>query len=198
MPNINNIRKALVMKKLNIPEAVIAELGFNDPNYKPHHLNFELLVKINDLLTAEQKCAVMEQQGCHKVGKMTEESKNFGNKHAEKSLEEKLKILSNEGEDCHLNDDGTISLQTCYVDDNGVARGCHCLKRDYEVKFNSFIKEYPDKAPSFSQFHCGCCAGHQKYHLQNKLGVKLKLKSIGTSAIKTDNRQKRVFVYHPC
>ena len=138
----------------------------------------------------EQKCAVMELQGCHKTGKMAEASKNYGEKHSEKSLDEKLKILSSEDEGFHLNDDGTISLHTCPVDDAGVARGCHCLKRDYKIEFNSFLEEYPDKASLFSQFHCGCCAGHQKYHLQNKLGVKLKLKSIGIS-----NRQKRMFVY---
>jgi len=195
MPNINNIRKISVMKKLNIPEDVLTELGFNDPNYKSRHLNFDVLVKMNDLLTVEQKCAVMVRQGCHKVGKMAEESKNWGKKYAEKSLDEKLKILSSEEEGFRLNDDGTLSLQTCVVDDNGVARGCHCLKRDYEKQFNSFIEEYPDKAPSFSQFHCGCCAGHQKYHLQNKLGVNLKLKSIGTSDYKVGNGQKRIFVY---
>jgi len=195
VPNINNIKKTLVMKKLNMPESVITELGFNDPHYKPHHLDFELLVKINDLLTEEQKCAVMEQQGCHKAGKMAEESKNYGKRYAEKSLDERLKILSTEDEGVYLNSDGTISLQTCYVDDVGVARGCHCLKRDYEMKFNLFIEEYPDKAPSFSQFHCGCCAGHQKYHLQNKLNVKLRLKSVGTSTVKTDGRKKREFVY---
>jgi len=61
-----------------------------------------------------------------------------------------LKILSSEDEGFRLNEDGTISLQTCDVDDNGVARGCHCLKRDYEIQFNSFIEEYPDKAASFS------------------------------------------------
>jgi len=196
MPNINNIRKTAIMKKLSIPEDVLTQLGFNDPNYKSRHLDFDVLIKMNDLLSEEQKCTVMERQGCHKVGKMAEESKNWGKKHVEKSLDEKLKILSTETEGLHLNDDGTISLQTCSVDDVGVARGCHCLKRDYEMKFNSFIEENPNKASAFSQFHCGCCAGHQKYHLQNKLGVNLKLKSIGTSAIKTGNNgQKRIFVY---
>jgi len=195
VPNINNIKKTLVMKKLNMPESVITELGFNDPNYESRHLDFDVLIKMNDLLTVEQKCAVMVRQGCHKVGKMAEESKSWGKKYAEKSLDEKLKILSSEDEGFRLNDDGTISLQTCDVDDNGVARGCHCLKRDYEIQFNSFIEEYPDKAATFSQFHCGCCAGHQKYHLQNKLGVKLRLKSIGTSIVKTDGRKKREFVY---
>ena len=126
---------------------------------------------------------------------MADESKSWGIKHAGKSLGEKLQILSTEDEGFHLSDDGTIKLQTCHVDENGVARGCHCLKRDYEMKFNSFIEEYPNKASSFSQFHCGCCAGHQKYHLLNKLSVKLKLKSIGISAVKTGNEQKRTFVY---
>jgi len=195
MPNINNIRKTLVMKKLNIPEDVIIELGFDDPHYEPRHRDFEILVKISGLLTEEQQCAVMEQQGCHKTGKMAEESKDYGKKYVDKSLAERLMILSTEDKGFYPNDDGTISLITCELDDAGVARGCHCLKRDYEMEFNSFIQECSDKAASFSHFHCGCCAGHNKYHLQNKLGVKLKLKSIGVSAVKTGNGQKRTFVY---
>jgi len=86
MPNINNIRKIPVMKKLNIPEDVLTELGFNDPNYKFRHLDFDVLVKMNDLFTVEQKCAAMVRQGCHKTGKTAQKSKIWGKKYAEKHL----------------------------------------------------------------------------------------------------------------
>jgi len=197
MPNITSISKTMRTKRTNIPQDVLAKLGFDAVEYKfiSNEHSFDKLVEINDLLTCEQKYAVMEQQGCHKGGRMDKESKAFAEEHADKSFAERLKVLSIEDEGLHINDDGTISLQTCEVDNNDVARGCQCLKRDNEMKFNSFIEEYPDKASSFSQFHCGCCAGHQKHHLQNKLGVKLKLKSIGTSVSKTGNGQKRIFIY---
>jgi predicted DNA-binding protein with PD1-like motif len=152
VPNINDIKKTMLMKALNIPQDVLAALGFDDPNYKPGHNNFDILVKMNDLLTMEQKCAVMERQGCHKTGKMDKESKDFGKEHADKSLAAKLEILEAKGGDVpFLNDDRTISLPVhCYVGDiDGVVRGCHCLKGNYKAEFNSFVEEHPDKVLSF-------------------------------------------------
>ena len=189
------------MKKLNIPQDVVAELGFDAKDYKFDSSNtaqaFEILVKMNDLLTVDQKIAVMERQGCHKTGQMDKASKDFGHKHAGKSLVERLEIMSADKDAPSLNDDGTISLPVrCYAGDiDGVLRSCHCIRGGYASEFKSFIEEHPDKVLSFSQLFCGCCAGHQKHHLQNKLGVKLKLKAIDTSAVKTEKGQKRVFVY---
>ena len=211
MPNIHSIYKTMRMKKHNIPQEILAALGFDCADLKIDSRDtkhtFGLLVKINDLLTVEQKYAIMEQQGCHKTGKMNEASKKFAAKYADKSLAERLRIMSSKEEASYpefaeedapyLNDDGTLSLAVrCYVGDiNGVLRSCHCLDRNYKAEFKSFIEEHPDKILSFSQFFCGCCAAHAKHHLQNKLDVKLKLKSIDTSPVKTDNGNKRVFTY---
>ena len=199
MPNITNISKTMRMKRTNIPQDILIQLGFDTEEYKfvSNKHSFEMLVKMNDLLTTEQKYAVMEQQGCCKTGRADKESKEFAKEHADKSLAEKLEILSAEGDVHYLNDDGTLSLAVrCYVGDiDSVVRSCHCLSGDYSAEFKSFVEEQPDKVLLFSQFFCGCCAGHQKHHLQNKLDVKLKLKSINASPIETDEGHKRIFTY---
>jgi hypothetical protein len=218
MPNITNISKIMRMKKTNIPQDILVQLGFDTAEYKfiSNKHSFETLVKINDLLTTEQKYAVMEQHGCHKSGKMDKESKEFGKKHSNKSIVEKLEILSagnstpctnDDGTKCYamitdddapcMNDDGSISYAVmCFIHDSEIILdSCHCLRGNYKEEFLSYAKEHPDKILSFVQFFCGCCAGHQKHHLQNKLGVKLKLKSINISSVKTDKGQKRVFIY---
>ena len=220
MPNISAIAKTMKMKKLNMPRHMLDELGFGHADFPQSggdtRQEFDMLVKLNDLLSLEQKYAIMERQGCHKSGKMDKESKDFGNKYADKSLAEKLQILSagnnapcmnDDGTKCYalptdkdapcVNDDGTISYAVmCYIHgDESVLDSCHCLRRNYQEEFLSFAKEHPDKVLSFVQFFCGCCAGHQKHHLQNRLGVNLNLKSINISSVNTDKGQKRVFVY---
>ena len=202
MPNIYKIYKTMRMKKHNIPQEILLQLGFDSADFKfdsgETQKAFELLAKMNDMLTMEQKCAIMEQQGCHKAGKMDKESKAFAEKYSGKSLEERCEILQKEGGDApYLNDDGTISYTVrCYVGDiDSVVRSCHCLNGDFKNEFKSFIEKHPDKVLQFSQFFCGCCAGHQKHHLQNRLSVKLRLKSIDTSSDKTEKGYPRVFVY---
>jgi len=193
MPNPNEIKKTMLMKNLNIPQDVLIELGFDAPEYKPRHENFEMFVKMNDMLTTEQKCAVMERQGCHKAGLYDKESKEWGEKHNGKTIVEKLEIMSSEGNHFMpvLNGDGTLSMTIgCYDGDNfdSISHGCHCLNGD---KFNTFVEKHPDKVFSFRQMWCGCCLGHQKHHLQNKLGVKLRLKSVDAR----EKMQKCVYVY---
>jgi hypothetical protein len=223
MPNINNIAKTMKMKKINIPKDILAQLGFDEDfkldteDYESFvKQEFDLLVKINDLLTIEQKYAVMEQQGCCKGGQRHKESKDFGKKYANKSLDEKLKILSagnnapcmnEDGTMCYampadadapcMNNDGTISYAvSCYIFNTAnVLQSCMCIERNYEKGYNTLFKEQPDKAFSFLQLICGCCAGHHKHHLQNRLNIKLKLKSINVSSVKTDKGFKRVFIY---
>jgi len=214
MPNINNIIKTMKKKKTNIPQDILVQFGDDRVDYKRE---YELLLKLNDLLNTEQKYVVMEQQGCCKGGKRDKESKDFGKQHADKSLADKLKILSagnkapcanDDGTMCyampsdkdapHLNADGTLSYAVrCYVDDiTRIFESCHCLRNgDYAAEFSDLVKENPDKAHAFMQFFCGCCAGHQKHHLQNRLGVSLKLKSVNISSVKTEKGSKRVFVY---
>lgn len=76
-----------------------------------------------------------------------------------------------------LNDDGTVTI-TFGDFGNGVHTGkntCSCAS----------IKKL--KQPfSISPTYCGCCAGHFKYHYENALGVKLKLKEIVSSPLNTN------------
>ena len=206
MPNVaavRNIEKLIKreIKKGNMSPDMLVQLGYDtiidSKDYKDHCKNaFKILVKMNDLLTIEQKYAFMEQQGCHKVGKYNNESKAFAEKHADKSFEEKLELLNKEGAfTAHMKNDGTIVTTGCKVDDAcGTIRSCHCINGDYKEDIEVFAKEYPDKILSFSQMYCGCCAGHQKHHLQIRLGAKLQLIEIGTS--KTDKGCLREFIYN--
>ncbi|MCL2405872.1 MAG: hypothetical protein FWC92_10060 [Defluviitaleaceae bacterium] len=228
MPNINKIAETMKMNRAVFPQEIFTELGFDKDGdvltpgkskqereaYKQQE--FELLTKLNDLLTLEQKFAIMEQKGCCKTSRMDKESKDFGKTHVDKTIAEKLQILSSgnsapsvndDGTRCYalptdkdapcMNDDGTISYAVvCFnLDSEKALSSCHCLRRNYQEEFLSFAREHHDKVCSFMQFFCGCCAGHQKHHLQNKLGVKLKLKSVTSSSIKTDKGYKRVFIY---
>jgi len=199
MPNITTMSKAMRKKTANIPQDVLVRLGFDTAEYKfiSDSHTFEKLVEINDLLTTEQKYAIMEQQGCHKSGKMDKESKDFGAEHSDKSLAEKLELLSANADAPCMNHDGTISYAVrCFVHDSEkILDSCHCLRGNYKEEFLAFAKEHPDKIPSFMQFFCGCCAGHQKHHLQNRLGVKLRLKSVDISSEETDRGRKQVFTY---
>ena len=160
--------------------------------------NFTVIIKMNEYLTAEQRYAAMEQEGCHKNkgGRYDTQSRDFAQKHIDKSLVEKIEELSNKWGNVYLNDDGTISVHACNIDDDaGIFNVCHCLFEKYKEEAKLFLSEHPDKILSFSETFCGCCAGHQKHHLQIKLGVKLRLKTIETSLSKTEKGRPRVFTY---
>ena len=185
------------MEKINIPQGIMTEIGFNDEVLPPY---FTVIMKMNELLTAEQRCAVMEQEGCNKNkgGRYDTKSREFAHKHAGKSLAEKINELTKKGENLLLNDDGTLTARACNVDDKeGIFKVCHCLKEKYAEESKLFLNESSDKALMFSETFCGCCAGHWKHHLQIKLDVKLRLKSIGTSPDKTEKGHSRIFVYEP-
>ena len=192
MPNTNSIKKTMV--KLKLPQDVIAQMGFDGEGYNPV---IAVMGKMNDMLTSEQLLAVMEQQGCHKGGKMDKASKVFGEAHADKSLAEKLEILSKEKDTPYLNDDGTLGIAVrCYVDDtSGVFPDCHCISGNYDKESKAFAAEHPDKILSLAQTFCGCFAGHWKHHLQNRLRIKLRLTSIGASPAKTEKGYPRMFTY---
>ena len=85
MPNINNIKKAV--KKIKSIQGQEILIEFKDADFRQC---FTLIAKIDELLPTDQRYAIMEQQGCHKTGKMDEESKKFGKEHSEKNLVENL------------------------------------------------------------------------------------------------------------
>jgi hypothetical protein len=129
------------------------------------------MVKINELLSEEQIYEIMEQQGCHKTGKMDKASKEFGKEHSGKSLVEKFKIMASDKDAPFLIDNKTIGFPVrCYVDENnGILHSCHCISRNYEKEYELFIENYPNEVISFSKTFCGCCAGHQNITCRIKL-----------------------------
>ena len=169
MPNKNEIKKA--MKALKISPDIISQINF-DYDVNDYHSEplFNIFTKMDELLTKEQRLAVMERQGCHKTGIMQKQYKDFGIEHTDKPLEEKLRIMSKTPNlrTPILNEDGTLSTGDIafFIDENGVSHHPPC----------------PPVARSKPQYisptYCGCCAGHIKYHWQNALGIKLKLIAI--------------------
>jgi hypothetical protein len=159
------------------------EADCNDP------LNIIALInQMDKLLTKEQCFSIMEKQGCCKSGQRDRDCKAFAREHADKSLPEKLKLISGIQymmSPC-LNDDGTITV-TFGAYQTGVHTGkttCSC----------GSIKRM--KQPfSISPTYCGCCAGHFLYHYQNALGVKLKLKNINSSPLNTNGEDNCSFTF---
>jgi hypothetical protein len=185
MPTLKKIRDT--MKKQKVDPAIMAQMDFeadcNDP------LNIIAAInQMDKLLTKEQRFSIMEKQGCCKGGQRDTDCKAFALEHADKSLPEKLKLISGIQYmmwPC-LNDDGTITV-TFGDYQNGVHTGKHTCSC-------GSIKRM--KQPfSVSPTYCGCCAGHFLYHYQNALGVKLKLKKINSSPLNTNGEKPCSFTF---
>ncbi len=185
MPTLKKIRDT--MKKQKIDDEIMSQIDFEaDCN---NILNIiSLIDKMDELLTKEQCLLIMEKQGCCKSGQRDKDCKAFAKEHANKTLSEKLVLISRIQymmSPC-LNDDGTFTI-TFGDYQNGVHSGkntCSC----------GSIKKL--KQPfSISPTYCGCCAGHFLYHYQNALGVKLKLKKINSSPLNTNGEKACSFTF---
>ena len=187
MANIKRMRETMI--KLNIPSEIIAQMDFDaDGKGNTPHTLLTVIDKMDELLTVEQKLAVMEPEGCCKGGKRDKDCKAFGKEHKDKPLSEKLALMSTVEYMMapKLNDDGTFTI-TWGGHQNGVHTGkttCSCgtikkLKQPFTV----------------SKTYCGCCAGHFLYHYQNALGVKLRLKTINSSPLDTNGEQPCSFTF---
>ncbi len=185
MPTLKKIRDT--MKKQKIDAGIMAQMDFEADCNDPQNL-IVLMDRMDALLTKEQCLAIMEKQGCCKSGKRDKDCKAFALEHADKSLTEKLKLISNVQymmAPC-LNADGTITV-TFDGYQNGVHNGrttCSCgsikkLKQPFTV----------------SPTYCGCCAGHFLYHYQNALGVRLRLKEINSSPLNTNGEKLCSFTF---
>lgn len=187
MPNIKRMGKAMV--KLKIAPDILAQMDFdastagNNP-----YPTIAVIDKMDELLTEEQKLAVMEQEGCCKGGKRDEDCKAFGKEHQDKPLAEKLALMQTVEYMMapRLNADGTFTV-TMLGHQNGVHTGkttCSCgaikkLKQPFTV----------------SKTYCGCCAGHFMHHYQNALGVKLRLKEIVSSPLDSNGDEPCSFTF---
>jgi hypothetical protein len=178
MASLKKMRDAAI--KLKIPEEIRAQLGFDADTSGGNPMPYIAAVeKMDEFLSHEQCMAIMESQGCCKTGKRDEDCKAFAQKHANKTLGEKIKLLSTVEYMMApaLNEDGTITV-TFSGHQNGKHAGantCSC----------SVIKKL--KQPfSVTPTYCGCCAGHFRYHYQNALGVKLRLLRVESSPLNTN------------
>lgn len=186
MPSIKKIYKTMVEEK--IPDEIMANFDFTEEKGNDPQPIIKLVNQMDKFLTKEQCYAIMEKQGCCKGGKRDKDCKSFGKENADKSLMEKLALISKVENMMAptLNDDGTITIRL-----SGHQNGSHVGNTTCSC---SAIKKL--KQPfSISPTYCGCCAGHFLYHYQNALGVKLKLKEIVSSPLNTNGEKPCEFTF---
>jgi len=184
MPKIDKMLET--MREQGIPEETIAK--FTLPRIKkatPHEI-VEFTRQLETLLSKEQCLCVMDQQGCNKSNKTSAAFRKFGEKHADKTLAEKIALMP-ELETGHkvnhisLNDDGTITLT--FGTANGEGYHCPCAP----------IKQL--KPYDFPLTYCGCCGAHVRYTHQFALGVTLRLKEIVSSMANSNGEKACEFIY---
>ena len=142
---------------------------------------------MNEKLPKEQVQEIIEANACCKSGARLKASKEFARVHADKSLEERLKLISerpymNMGR-AELDENGEILVHAVSFH-NGERFECVCptvskVKRDYAIP-----REY-----------CYCCGGHFKFHYEIMLDVKLELAEIVSSPHDTEGKEPCAFRY---
>jgi hypothetical protein len=185
MPTLKKIRDT--MKKQKINDAIMEQIDFEADCNNPNNI-ISLIDKMDKLLTNEQCLSIMEKQGCCKGGQRDNDCKAFALEHADKSLPEKLKLISGIQYMMSpiLNGDNTFTITF-----GGYQNGVHVGKTTCSC---GSIKKL--KQPFFiTPTYCGCCAGHFLYHYQNALGVKLKLKEINSSPLNTNGEKPCKFTF---
>ena len=172
------------MRKKGIPEETIALFDINETGGAEAVM--ELINQMDELLTEEQRLAIMQEQGCCKTGKPAAPHIAFGKEHAGKPLAEKVELL-NAADIAHkapsrLNDDGTLSVS--WGAENLKNKSCPC----------GFIRKLPDDYIVPKTF-CGCCGGHIRANYQRSLGVKLRLKEIVSSSSSSGGKKRCEFLF---
>jgi len=184
MPKIEKMLET--MRKQGIPEETIAQ--FTLPRIKKATPNeiVEFTRQMEAFLTEEQCLCIMDEQGCSKTNQVSAAFRKFGEKHADKTLAERIKLMS-ELETGHKvnhvsqNDDGTITLQ--FGAANGENYSCPCAP----------IKKL--KPYDFPLTYCGCCGAHVRYTHEFALGVKLRLVKIMSSMANSNGDKGCEFIY---
>jgi hypothetical protein len=180
MPNTVNFKKAML--KMGLPEEVISQFDLSNPEgNKPERIVW-LVDQMDKLLTREQCLSIMEEQGCQKTGVADPANREFGKRHASKTLAEKIRLHAvadiPHRAPCKLNPDGTLSVFWSHGTQDGKHKcGCSLLKK---------LRPSVHVSPTF----CGCCGGHVRHHLQNAFDVKLKLKEIVSSAVSSGGEKQ--------
>jgi hypothetical protein len=177
------------MRKMGVPHEILSQMDCNASTLGNNPLpTIAVIDKMDELLSKEQKYAVIEKEGCSKGGKRDQDCKAFGEKYAGLSLTEKLALVHTVENMTSpvLNEDGSFTV-TLYGHQNGVHSGkttCSCgaikkLKQPFTV----------------SKTYCGCCAGHFLHHYQSMLGVALQLKEINSSPLDTGGEMPCQFTF---
>lgn len=176
---IQSIRK-------NAPAEIVEKFDFCEAETDWMRQRLSVIAQMDQLLTEEQRLAVMENQGCCLTGKTLAAHRAFGQKYAGKSLAEKIAHLDEletpHKPPCRLNEDGTLSVFWGFKENGRYL--CVC----------GSCKKAPEGA-EISPTYCGCGGGHARQLLQRSLGVKLKLKKIVSSAIASNGEKQCEFLY---
>jgi len=188
MPKVNEIKKT--MKEKEIPLDVMAQIEFpKQKGNQPEEL-ISLIDQMDKILTKEQCLSVMVEQGCHKDDTTTAPFRAFGAKHADKTVDEKIKLFdeleTGHKAPCHLNPDGTLSIYWNGWDNIKKQCVCHVIKRLYKERGGPV---------NVSKTFCGCCAGHIRNTYQHALGVNLKLKEIVSTPINSNGKDRCEFLF---
>lgn len=185
MPTLKRIKDTMLRQKID-PE-IMAQMDFDADDNDPRNI-VVLIDKMDSLLTKEQCLSVMEKQGCCKTGQRDRDCKAFALEHADKPLEEKLKLLSGVPYMMtpRLNGDGTITVEF-----GGYQNGVHSGKTTCSCGSIKKLRQPFSVSPTY----CGCCAGHFLYHYENALNLKLRLKEIVSSPLNTNGEKPCKFVF---
>ena len=184
MPNAMKIKRT--MSEKGIPEEIIAQFNFPDPKGNRPEPLIEFVNQMDELLSPEQCLSIMEQQGCCKTGKSDAANRAFWREHADKTLEEKVKLLAETDipykVPCRLNHDGTLSVFWSAGQEGSYQCVCSAIKK-------------LRRPGNISRTYCGCCGGHVRHHLQNAFGVGLRLKEVVSSPISSDGEKRCEFLF---
>ena len=175
------------MRRQGISEEIIDKFDF--PIKSGAETVMELVRRMDELLTEEQRLAIMQEQGCCKQGIGPKAHLAFGKDNADKTLAEKVRLL-NETQmphraPCRLNDDRTLSVY--WGVEHLKKRSCPC----------GFVNKLPESSEVPLTF-CGCCGGHIRHNYQKSLGVKLKLIKIVSSSSSSGGKERCEFLYEVC
>jgi hypothetical protein len=181
------------LRKQGIEESIIEKImgvdyQINKENPKQNTADFMevALHKCEELLSYDTISEIMFDRACCKTGIRLNNSKAFAKEHANKTIEEKLKLLCdvpNMGKPC-LNSDGDIeTVAVGSFESNGMV--CPCWQLGGATPVNG----------PMPLSYCKCCAGHFRFHYQKALNEKLRLKEVLSSILNSNGRLPCVFVY---
>ena len=110
MLNLEKIEKTMIKEKIS--SEIIEKMKFTYSVNNDTQNVIAVIHKMDELLSNEQRLAIMEKQDCCKGGQRDRDCKAFGKEHKDKPLAEKLALLSGVQYmmSPRLNSDSTITV----------------------------------------------------------------------------------------